>query len=88
MFVIETHKVSNKRIALTERKSARANGWAAGSYCVVMPLKHQGFSGSMSTGTGFLLKKGSGSSLGALDIFVDSRGFGDAVVWTDFRGLC
>ena len=45
--------------------------------CVVRPLKHRGFSGSMSTGTGFLLKKGSGSSLGALDVFVDSCGFGD-----------
>jgi hypothetical protein len=45
--------------------------------CVVRPLKHREFSGSMSTGTGFLLKKGSGPSLGTLDIFVDSYGFGD-----------
>ena len=48
--------------------------------CVVRPLKHREFSGSMSTGTGFLLKKGSGSSLVALDIFVDSCGFGDTVL--------
>ena len=45
--------------------------------CVVRPLKHRGFSGSRCSGTGFLPKKGSGSSLGALDIFVDSCGFGD-----------
>ena len=48
-----------------------------GELCVVRPLKHRGFSGSRCSGTGFLPKKGSGSSLGALDIFVDSCGFGD-----------
>ena len=38
--------------------------------CFVRPLKDRGFNDSMSTGTGLFLKKGSGSSLGAIDIFL------------------
>ena len=74
MFVIETQDEQQKNCVDREEISEgeRIDGR---ELCVVMPLKHRGFSGSMSTGTGFLLKKCSGSSLDALDIFVDSRGF-------------